>query len=116
MGSAYTYFTVRFGAAVSSLRFKLSCLDLDIELGRWENQNACQDRICTYCDGGCLDDELHMVFECPAMQVVREHFSNLFSGSTNMPENSAQADQIAVMVFVLACLDARQDNAMSDEP
>ena len=39
-----------------------------------------------------------------------------------MPDFFAQADQIAIAVhgnnmkFVLACLDARQDNVMSDEP
>ena len=116
MWSAYTYFTVRFGAVVSFLRFKLSCHDLGIELGRWKHRVARQDRLCTYCDGANLDDEMHMIFECPEMQVVREQYSHLFSGSANMADFFAQDDQIAVMKFVLACLDARQDNDMSDEP
>ena len=50
------------------------------------------------------------------MQVVREQYRHLFRGSTSMPDFLAQADQIAVMKFVLACSDKRQDNAMSDEP
>ena len=41
---------------------------------------------------------------------------HLFSGSTNMPCFSAQNDLIAVMKFVLACLDARQGNDVSYEP
>ena len=73
----YTYFTVRFGAVVFFLRFSFSCHDLGVELGRWKHRAARKDRICTYCDEGCLDDELHMISECPAMQVVREQYSHL---------------------------------------
>ena len=47
------------------------------------------------------------------VDVVRKQHSHLFSGSTNMSDFFAQHDQIAVMKFVLACLDARQDNDMS---
>ena len=40
------------------------------------------------------------------------------SAAADMPDFSAQDDQIAVIKFetVLACLDARQDNDKSDEP
>ena len=34
----------------------------------------------------------------------------------HMPDCFAQDDQVAVMTFVLACLDPRQDNDMYDEP
>ena len=54
-----------------------------------------------YTVSGCLrlDDGMHMVYKCPAMQMVCEQFSRLFSGSTNMREFSPQADQVAVTVI-----------------
>ena len=57
-----------------------------------------------------------MVFECPAMQLVHEQYSHLFSGSTDMRDFFAQRDQLAVMKFVSDCFRARQDNDLSDEP
>ena len=36
--------------------------------------------ICAHRHGACTDDEMHMIFECPTVQAVREQQVHLFSG------------------------------------
>jgi len=55
-------------------------------------------------------DELHMVFECPAVQAVRQQYAPLFSTDTNtMRSFFAQQDHMQVFKFVLDCLDVFQN-------
>ncbi len=57
--------------------------------------------------GVCLADELHMIFECPALQAIRQRYAPLFSTDTNtMRSFFAQQDHMQVFKFVLDCLDA----------
>ncbi len=52
-------------------------------------------------------NELHMIFECPALQAVRQRYAPLFSTDTNtMRSFVAQQDHMQVFKFVLDCLDA----------
>ena len=37
-----------------------------------------QDRICMMCQQGVLGDEKHLVFECPALQDLRDRNKALF--------------------------------------
>ena len=37
-----------------------------------------QNRMCTMCQQGVLGDEKHLLFECPALQDLRDRYENLF--------------------------------------
>ena len=54
-------------------------------------------------------DELHMMFECPALQAVRQQYGPLFSKDTNTKRSFfAQQDHMQAFKFVLDCLDVFQ--------
>jgi len=61
-------------------RFRLSNHYLRIETGRWQNSEPLPVamRTCTLCGNNCIQDELHWVFACPALQGVRVCFPRLF--------------------------------------
>ena len=64
------------------------------------------NRVCTHCGSVAVADELHMIFECPALQAVRQRYAPLFSTDTNtMGSFFAQQDHMQVFKFVLDCLD-----------
>ena len=64
-----------------------------------------EPRVCTQCGSVAVADELHMIFECPALQAVRQQYAPLFSTDTNtMRFFFAQQDHMQVFKFVLHCL------------
>lgn len=67
------------GAHIGSLmRFKLGAHDLSVCTGRWQGL-ARDRRVCSRCDLQQVEDEFHMVFECPFYDPQRESFAQLFS-------------------------------------
>ena len=64
------------------------------------------NRVCTHRGSVAVADELHMIFECPALQAVRQRYAPLFSTDTNTVRSFfAQQDHMQVFKFVLDCLD-----------
>ena len=63
-------------------------------------------RVCQRCQQGALDDERHLVFECPVFENLRVASRNLFSRRVNfdMQRFFAQDDQRAVELYILDCL------------
>jgi hypothetical protein len=59
------------------IRFRCGSHDLGIETGRWQ-QRARQQRCCTKCSQHVIDDEFHMVMECPSLHSVRAQYATLF--------------------------------------
>ena len=59
-------------------RFRLSCHHLAVETGRWRDVDI-DDRKCTLCTMGSVQDEHHVLFVCPALSPVRVDFPTLFS-------------------------------------
>ncbi len=51
-------------------------------------------------------DERHMIFECPSVQHIRDQNSDLFWDGQSRREFVNQADQVAVMDFIVACFDS----------
>ena len=83
-------------------------IKLPIVLGRFAGGQhvAGANRVCTHCGSVAVADELHMIFECPALQAVRQRYAPLFSTDTNtMRSFCAQQDHMQVFKFVLDCLD-----------
>ena len=90
------------------LQFRLGSHQLPIVLGRFAGGQhvARANRVCTHCGSVAVADELHMIFECPALQAVRQRYASLFSTDTNtMRSFFAQQDHMQVFKFVLDCLD-----------
>ena len=57
------------------------------------------------CVQGAVGDELHMVFECPHLQSLRDEFSHLFGPTTtDMRSFFSQQDKVGVINFTLNAL------------
>lgn len=62
-------------------RFRLGAHDLRVCTGRWQHPPLPRsERVCQRpgCDQGLVEDEFHMLFECPFYAPVRERFASLF--------------------------------------
>ena len=73
---------------------------LRVETGRWERPRVAREqRICQRCQSGEVDDEHHMVFDCPALEEVRVQHAGLFAGSADLRSFLAQeSSQVAAFV------------------
>ena len=91
-------------AACTYMRFMLGTHRLGVNQGRWQQDQA--DRICRRCAMHCIDDEKHLVYECPQMQFIRDAWPELFvrRADFSMKAFFNQKDQHGVFRFVLACL------------
>ena len=59
------------------LRFRLGAHSLRVAEGRWERLPR-DRRLCERCTEGVVEDEFHLVFECPAYDSVRANYAQLF--------------------------------------
>ncbi len=92
------------------LQFRLGSHQLPIVLGRFAGVPRAS-RVCTHCGGEAIAAELHKIFECPALQAVRQQYASLFSTDTDtMRSFFTQQDHMQVFKFVLDldCLDVFQ--------
>ena len=87
------------------MRCRMGCHKLPRYTGCWLHVPR-QSRIGTWCQQGVLRDAKHLVFECPALQDLRDRYENLFQA----PEGDAmilfmwQDDIMGVACFIDACL------------
>jgi hypothetical protein len=82
------------------LRFRAGCHGLPVDVGRGTGVPRLQ-RVCTKCHGPAVCDERHVVFECPALQHLRDKYSRLFSGSgQTMQQFMWQSDIVGVVYYV----------------
>ena len=87
------------------LRFRTGCHDLPIVLGRFTRVPRSQ-RLCTACHTAQTGNERHLVFECPALQHVRQRYSHLFTDDdATMISFFWQRDMRDVAYYILECLD-----------
>ena len=106
------------------IQFRCSAHHLRVETGRWERpQLARGERVCEKCTRGVVEDELHVLFECPAYSSVRTQFSDLFAplGGIEQAARSVKApgqfsafmDQNpqSVAAFVWECMQHRRHEA-----
>ena len=107
----YLYFDFPAAATCLYIRFRLGSHNLQVELGRFQHCRPRADRICERCAQGVLDDERHLIFECPAFEHFRAARRHLFSGQIayDMSAFMRQRDQKGVFQHVLACLRDVQD-------
>ena len=63
------------------------------------------DRVCSHCAGRCVADKMHVVFECHALQPLRQQYAPLFRLTPTLEILFGQKDYMQVFRFVLDCLD-----------
>ena len=88
------------------LRFRMGCHRLPRDTGAWIGTPRLQ-RVCNMCAQRVIGDEKHMVFECPALQDLRDKRPHLFAGSQAgaMVVFLWQADITGVVRFIDECLE-----------
>ena len=86
------------------LQFRLGSHLLPIATGRFAGGRrlARADRVCSHSDGVSIADELHLVFECPALASVRQKYTQPFTAATDAMRQDAH---MQVFRFILDCLD-----------
>ncbi len=77
-------------------------------------------RVCRLCQTGRPGDEPHLVFDCPAMQPVRDRHPNLFEGLAAI-QSMWRDDMRPFVLFIKGCLDVYDDagsnqGRASDQP
>ena len=89
------------------LQFRLSSHSLPIVTGRFAGQSVPRaEGVCSHCADRSVADEMHVIFECHALQPVRQQYAPLFSSDTNtMRSFFGQKHHMQVFKFVLDCLD-----------
>ena len=88
------------------LRFRMGCHRLPRDTGAWVGIPRLQ-RVCNICQHRTIGDEKHLVFECPALQDLRDKRPHLFDGAQTdaMVLFMWQDDMIGVVRFIDDCLE-----------
>ena len=84
------------------LRFRTGCHELPIDMAP-RSEVPRQERLCNLCEGG-LGDELHLVFDCPTLQDIRDRYAHLFDGVSSVAHSVWQEPLQDVAHFVHRCL------------
>ena len=85
-------------------RLRISAHNLGVETGRHHRPSPIplNERLCTLCDEGSLDDELHLIMTCSKFKNERQSFleqlSNIFPPLTNHDEET-------IFTFIMQCQD-----------
>ena len=104
-------------------RFRMGVHRLPKDEGSW-NRVPRHERLCLLCNLGSLCDEKHVLFECSALQGLRDEYASLFSDVCTMKQFLWQDDLFSVAKFIHACLDKMfscetglsNDSQASDQP
>ena len=80
------------------LLFRTGCCGLAVDLGRGSGI-AGAERSCALC-GACPGDEMHLVFKCAALQMLRNDMPSLFQGVCSMQCFVWQDNMVLMSRFV----------------
>ena len=76
---------------------------LQMEQGRFAGLER-SERLCPHCDMGAVEDEEHMIFQCPHYSQIRERYAALFGeGAPTSVHGFLHQDAISVANFVHEC-------------
>ncbi len=96
-----------YGISVNKIRcfaqFRLGSHDLQVQTGAWTHIPRYL-RSCDFCHSNAVDDEYHVIFECTAVQHIRQQYMHLFRGTHIVP-GSVQSfmsgnDQLQLVNFI----------------
>ena len=101
------------------VRFRLGAHNLQVVAGSRPPRTPRQDRLCTRCSMQIVEDEAHLVFECPHYDHIRRRFQDLFQPfcisttiilsdvDSSMRQFFGHENQLRVAKFIQACLGHR---------
>ena len=85
------------------IQFRTGSHKLPIVTGRWLNIPRSQ-RVCQACQTSSVCDEYHLVFECPALDCIRQKYTHLFPNEVlTMKQFIWQANIPQVVYFLQEC-------------
>jgi hypothetical protein len=80
------------------LRFRLGCwYILEVNKDRKKKQGQRRpraQRLCTKCNRRCVEDELHVLMECPYYHAIRVQYPDLFPSRTRRTETGARMQSV----------------------
>jgi hypothetical protein len=81
---------------------------LRVETGRWSNE-AQITRVCPVCSTGAVEDEKHLVFECPLYDEIRSkiRFSHICKEPSSL-SSVLQKNSPLVCEFLSLCFELRE--------
>jgi hypothetical protein len=99
------------------LRFRMGCHGLPRDNAGWGPQRVPRmHRTCQKCTSGQVGDERHLVFECTALQPIRNKYADLFRvAPLTMRQFMWQPDLLRVALFVVECMDYMHNTGSDDE-
>lgn len=99
------------------LRFRMGCHGLPRDNACWGPQRVSRmHRICLKCTSNQVGDERHLVFECTALQPIRDKYADLFQvAPLTMRQFMWQPDLLRVALFVVECIDYMHNTGSDDE-
>ncbi len=98
------------------LKFRMGCHSLPNVSGRWARVPRPQ-RLCMRCAQQIIGDERHLVFECPALQSIRDRYPGVFGADiVTMQQFMWQLDIVGVAHFVMDCFDYLDAASPSNQP
>ena len=75
---------------------------LAVETGRWQRLDR-EQRVCPHCDAAAIEDEAHMIFDCPLYAGLRLQYTALFSSGDRNLGSFLSQDSVQVAQFVHRC-------------
>ena len=92
--------------SLACLPFRMDCHGLPRDVAAWAGIPRLQ-RFCSTCQYRTIGDEKHLVFECPALQDLRDKRPHLFEGTQAdaMVLFMWHDDILGVVRFIDACLE-----------
>ena len=79
-------------------RWRMSCVELAIERGRYEGLNR-EERLCAFCN--VLEDEEHAIFNCRAYDTIRSNFGDLLQQYPTLKQILNPVDKEAAEIIGL---------------
>jgi hypothetical protein len=79
-------------------------MQLEVMLGAWKGVPYVE-RLCQGCDLGKVEDEKHLLLDCPTTQKVRERFCSAlpFTHTSTLVELMQITNTVALAKFVACC-------------
>lgn len=91
------------------VKFRLGAHYLAIETGAWQGKPRVE-RYCTFCATGEIEDEVHLIYNCPAYDDLRSQFDFIFNslGEQNLKSFLDWQDKYAIGKFLHLCFALRK--------
>jgi hypothetical protein len=94
-------------------RFRLSSHNLNVETGRY-NGVRWDNRVCELCGSGQVQDEQHVVFECPGTSRLRDKHGSVMDRAGGELRTLMDLDHSSVARLVSDCVDLIDDLKSDD--